>query len=258
MRDAASERVIERQIEIAASPEAVWTALTTPEGLENWFPLKAEVTPGVGGSVWMSWGEDWVSGSATITAWEPNEELAMEAPMLAGGPPTVTRFLIRGEGGVTRLRLVHSGFSTDAKFDEEFDSIRTGWEFELGGLKLYLEKHAGEKREVVVRRRPVGRHDDRALARLLGVAEAPAIGDRLRLGLPGAGELSGAVRVSNPPRDVAMVTDEPRSGYFRCGVEGCGGGPLEAILWLSCYGVSEAWREEIGAAFDRLLDERAG
>ncbi len=48
-------RAVEREIEIDAPVGAVWKALTDAEELTRWFPLNAGVTPGVGGSVWMSW-----------------------------------------------------------------------------------------------------------------------------------------------------------------------------------------------------------
>ena len=50
-------RAVEREIEIDAPLAAVWKALTDADELTRWFPLNAGVTPGVGGSVWMSWTE---------------------------------------------------------------------------------------------------------------------------------------------------------------------------------------------------------
>ena len=61
-------RSIETQIEINAPIEAVWKALTDGEELANWFPLKARVTPGVGGSVWSYWAED-MQWESPIDAW---------------------------------------------------------------------------------------------------------------------------------------------------------------------------------------------
>ena len=53
-------RVVEQTIRIEASPDAVWKALTDAEDLANWFPLEARVTPGAGGSIWMSWRNEYV------------------------------------------------------------------------------------------------------------------------------------------------------------------------------------------------------
>lgn len=67
-------RTITKEIEIEASPQAVWEALTHPEELVRWFPLQARVKPGVGGSMWYSWGPPW-EGDSRIEIWEPNRRL---------------------------------------------------------------------------------------------------------------------------------------------------------------------------------------
>ena len=67
-------RAVEREIEIDAPLAAVWKALTDAEELTRWFPLNAGVTPGVGGSVWMSW-TDTEGEGAPIEVWEPERHL---------------------------------------------------------------------------------------------------------------------------------------------------------------------------------------
>jgi uncharacterized protein YndB with AHSA1/START domain len=62
---------VELSVELDAPLEAVWKALTDGEELSLWFPLPARVTPGAGGSVWMSWGPLW-EGEAKIEIREPN------------------------------------------------------------------------------------------------------------------------------------------------------------------------------------------
>ncbi len=61
---------LEYEIEIAAPVEAVWKALTDATELVRWFPLEAEVKPGVGGTIRLSWGPDY-DGTAPISIWEP-------------------------------------------------------------------------------------------------------------------------------------------------------------------------------------------
>jgi uncharacterized protein YndB with AHSA1/START domain len=67
-------RSIEMQLEINAPPEAVWKALTDSLKLTRWFPLNAKVKPGVGGSIWVSWGPPF-EGESPIQIWEPNKHL---------------------------------------------------------------------------------------------------------------------------------------------------------------------------------------
>ena len=46
---------IERTVEIAHPPAAVWAALTTAEGLSSWFGQQAAIDLRPGGSAWMKW-----------------------------------------------------------------------------------------------------------------------------------------------------------------------------------------------------------
>ena len=63
-------RTLELVRQVPAPPEAVWEALTQPEGLRQWFPLDARVEPGKGGSIWLSWGPG-CEGEAPIHRWDP-------------------------------------------------------------------------------------------------------------------------------------------------------------------------------------------
>jgi uncharacterized protein YndB with AHSA1/START domain len=56
----------------------VWQALTTGEGMANWFSPHASAAPGPGGSFTLTWdvGEDWV---APIVVWEPNVRLGIDS-----------------------------------------------------------------------------------------------------------------------------------------------------------------------------------
>jgi len=52
-------RAFQMSLEIDASPEDVWRALTEAGELVRWFPVEARVTPGAGGTMAWSWGEGW-------------------------------------------------------------------------------------------------------------------------------------------------------------------------------------------------------
>src|SRR4051812_37068529 len=68
---------IETSIEIEASPEEVWEALTVGEQLDGWWiGAPNEVEPRLGGAVRQTFG-DQVSES-TVTAWEPPYHFADE------------------------------------------------------------------------------------------------------------------------------------------------------------------------------------
>jgi len=50
-----TDRTVDLTIDIDATLEEVWQALTTGEGIARWFAPYAAVTPGVGGSVSVGW-----------------------------------------------------------------------------------------------------------------------------------------------------------------------------------------------------------
>jgi hypothetical protein len=43
---------------------------------------------------------------------------------------------------------VHSGFGSSRDWDDEFDGVSSGWQFELRSLRYYLERHKGRDRKV--------------------------------------------------------------------------------------------------------------
>ena len=129
MTDKQQPRSIETEVEIDAPIEAVWRALTAGEELSNWFPLEAKVKPGVGGSVWVSWGPG-IAFESPIAVWEENKHLKLiyfEAtpPEQAEEAKAKGMFMpfqlsvdyhLESRGGKTVLRLIHSGFAPDAGF----------------------------------------------------------------------------------------------------------------------------------------------
>src|SRR5262245_5663173 len=63
----------QHEVEIDAPLEVVWKAITEADEITRWFCEEARVTPGVGGSVWHSWGDGQSGPGSVIEAWEPNK-----------------------------------------------------------------------------------------------------------------------------------------------------------------------------------------
>jgi len=251
-------RAIHAEIEIDAPVDAVWEALADPRELERWFPLQARVEPGEGGSIWMSWGNEF-EGDSKIVAWEEGRRLAitwMEEGIVAD-------FTLEGRGGgTTVLRLVHSGFPTDASWDEWFGSTVRGWEFELQSLKTYLERHAGRDRRVVYLRRRVGLSHDEAWSRLVeafGGVDARGPGERYEATAFDGRALAGRVLDLEPPRQWAGTVETMGDALLRLSTEPCHapGDVRDATVFLSCWGaagdgiasIEETWRERLEAIF---------
>ena len=258
-------RTIETEVTIEAKPEQVWKALTDADELTRWFPLEAGVEPGAGGKILLSWGSN-MEGFSRIRVWEPNRHLqttwmeptermkesARDAPpgstaeiVSGGGWPSdklIVDYFLESRGGKTVLRLVHSGFSADAKWDSEFDSHRRGWNFELRSLRHYLERHRGRQRHLVWLRAPLQASAEQCWNRLLGPEGLVSEGDLGRDQLERAytvrtvhgDELKGTVHIFDPPLQLGMTLDNMDASLLRFSIETCFG-PPEANLFLSSW-----------------------
>lgn len=249
------ERKIEKQVEIAATPEDVWKALTTGEGLTRWFPLEANVEPGAGGKITLSWGPEW-QATSEITAWEPNRRLAWGT-----GKPVRMEVTIEARGGKTIVRLVQSSFSTGADWENEFyDSTDYGWVFMLVNLRHYLERHAGTARAVAWPRQKTDMARSAIYERLAGYGGIFADGatKNLREGAryslrTSTGEAwSGEVKFVRAPRGFCVSVDQMKDALMWLAIEGAKA-PHDVQLWFSTYGLPAArvaelesqWNEEL-------------
>ncbi len=251
-------RSIETSIEIKAPPEAVWKALTDADELTRWFPMEARVTPGPGGSIWTAWKGEF-EDTARIEVWDPPRKLVLASGIGAAGMParlTQDYTIEARAGGTTVLRLVHSGFERGGDWDWEFDATRRGWDFELRGLRHYLERHAGRTRQTVWIRKKTEKSPAQAWQRLMGgtpgshgllsIKPVPPLkeGDPYRFVTADGETISGETRVYSPPRDFAGTVRELSDSYLRLRIDHpCSSAgvdrSIEINLWLSMYGASD-------------------
>lgn len=263
-------RRFELSLEIDAPTEDVWRALTEADGLTRWFPLAARVEPGVGGSIFLSWGPE-CEGSAPITVWEPNRRLQWVEqfhPEKGADPvPVAIDFFLESTGGRTLLRLVHSGIGAEDSWNGYLDSISCGWKFELRGLRHYLQHHPGKPRRVVwarrttdlpvgdIARRVIGEQGQILKGNLAGLGER----DRYRLAFVGddAGDLAGEVSVNGLPRSFAATVEQLNNAYLRFEVEKMAGA-MEAWLWLSTYDLEPALFDDTQRRWEEALTHVLG
>lgn len=261
----------EHEVGIDAAPEAVWRAITEAQELVNWFPLEARTEPGPQGSITYEWAPDMI-GACRILAWDPPRHLRtswIEPAAAAAFPDPEQRqiavdWFIEGRGGRTVLRLVHSGFGPEARWDTEFDGTRRGWDYELRSLKHYLERHRGQTRRAFWLRQPVKLAPTEVWEKLAragflreGLSPALGPGSRYRV-VVGSGEaIEGQVLIHEPPADFAGTAENFNDGLFRLGYDICAGGP-EATVWLSAWGVEREALESIRERFGRSLQRAFG
>lgn len=130
-------------IKIRVSPGRVYQALTTEEGVRNWWTRDADLDSKIGGT-----GEFRFYGGKGVTNVRVDElkppvrvgwkTISANAP--GGWNGTTITFDLRAEGGDTVLSFAHRGFG---QADEGYALVTTGWAYYLVSLQQYLETGKG-------------------------------------------------------------------------------------------------------------------
>lgn len=129
-------------IKIHASPERVYQALTTAEGIRNRWTRDAALDSEIGGT-----GEFRFYEGKSVTKMKVDE---LKPPVRVGWKTidgfrrewkgTAITFDLRSEGSDTALSFAHRDFE---QADEAYALTTTGWGYYLVSLKRYLEAGRG-------------------------------------------------------------------------------------------------------------------
>ena len=141
-------RVIDTDVRIDATPLRVWEAWANPEHIANWFVDRAEGVAAPGEVM------KWFFDSFNLELPVPIIEAKPGKTFVTGGGdapgphglPYLMEITITKQAGTTTMRLVNSGFSPDAKFDDEYDGVVSGWKCALATLKHWLERYPDLRR----------------------------------------------------------------------------------------------------------------
>lgn len=248
-------RAFRMTLDVDAPVEAVWRALTDPTELARWFPNRARVTPGVGGTMVWSWDKMW-DWETRIDTWEPGKLLRLvqedarpydvQGRMLPAGtvePATIAiEFALESRQGRTRLRLVHSGFGHGGAWDDEIEGITEGWQAELRSLRHYLERHAGRDRTFETAWLTTRLTRSQAWATLVGPGgfrlhpAAPEAGAAYEVVAPDGERLTGTVVLNLSGQTMAGTVRELDDGWFRLLTWAAPGGETGVWVGLATYG----------------------
>lgn len=269
MQPKRATRTIRKEVLIDATPEAVWEALSTAEGLKRWFPLEARVEAKVGAPIFVSWGPN-CEGTGRVDLVEPFRRLRwLEPAPPAPGEPfdadalnIAVEWTLESREGKTLLRLVQSGIAAADWADEYHDSLNYGWGFMLTNLRVYLELHRGHDRLVAWPRKSIALSREAAwnqlLDRLDGMRAIASLKSRepfsLNVAVPE--QLEGAVEFISPPRGFCLRLSNWNNALLWLSLEG-GADKAEVGFWLSAYAVPEArvkaFEQRWLAALERLF-----
>jgi uncharacterized protein YndB with AHSA1/START domain len=127
------EHRMERTYEVAATPEQVWDAIATADGIAAWM-VPTRLDPRIGGAVSFDVGSFWSHG--VVTDYTPNHRFAYVEPWptignhdLSSVTPIATEFLIEtASGGSCVIRVVSSAYGSGADWENEFFAeMVDGW-----------------------------------------------------------------------------------------------------------------------------------
>jgi uncharacterized protein YndB with AHSA1/START domain len=130
-------------IKIKASPERVYTALTTAEGIRNWWTRDTNLDDRVGGTGTFRFYRGRVVTKVRIEELTSFSRVAWKT-MTSNAPGdwegTTITFDLSADSDDTKLLFAHRGF---AQADENYARVTTGWAYFLISLQQYVETGVG-------------------------------------------------------------------------------------------------------------------
>ena len=184
---------VTRDVDLPASPDDVWTAITAHPAAWQ-FPTGAEIPEGAE-----------PPADAPVQVWEPPHRLVFRTESSDGTFNALEYVIEARAGGTAHLHYVHSGILADG-WEDQYDAIGAHTDFYLHTLGQYLEHFKG--RPVTYVGQPSSGIDGPdaagtpdAMDRLraaLGLGADAGVGDEVRASLGDGGTLDGVVDYATP------------------------------------------------------------
>jgi uncharacterized protein YndB with AHSA1/START domain len=138
---------IEREIQIDAPLERVWSMVTEPEHIGRWLSDSAEIDLRPGGELMLRW-DKLGTAPGTVERVEPPHVFAFRwvtpepdrDASAQEGCFTLVEFVLRAEGDGTLLRVVESGFASVDGTERQNAELAARHE---GGWGSFLDRLAG-------------------------------------------------------------------------------------------------------------------
>ena len=208
-------RQVELSIELPGTPEQVWDAVASANGLSSWMFLTDPFEGFVGERTTTHQGP--TESHANITIWEPPSRFGWAeegwADMFGFDTPVgpmVAEFVIEAKsGGTCVLNVSHGFLGTGAEWEDGFiQGAEGGWPLYLDNLRIVLTNFAG-----------------RTVTQLNATAQIPGTPEAVLLRIAaaiGAGVAGEKVEVNGIPAtvartgdgDIALVLDGELPGYL--------------------------------------------
>ncbi|MEX1100960.1 MAG: SRPBCC domain-containing protein [Actinomycetota bacterium] len=191
---------IDKQIEVPATPEQAWDAITTGPEIDSWFMGRNEVEPREGGTARTSF-PGWTL-ETTVTAWDPPTRFATRSDEGQDGSFHSFDYRVepRAEGGTT-IRWLHSGFIGGDHWEAEYEAMGEGDPMYLHKLAQYLTYFVGRTAtpiDVVGPQIPDPDETWTVFRRGLGLSGPVVVDEEVHLAPEGLPPLEGVVDYVSP------------------------------------------------------------
>lgn len=249
-------RDIQLSVELDASPEDVFRAVTDGTELAKWLAPEARSTPPEGGkkaTIWISWGEGMSVEHEIEILDAPKRVRHPSGKNAETNAPLYADWLIEArDGGKTTLRLVHSGFSVGADWDDDYEAHARGWKLMLHNLRQYFARHAHEPAVHIPFMAKVDAPREsfwKGLLGKLGLEAPPKVGDAFQLTTPKGDVLTGVVDLVTDTYDLALVVREYDDALLRFTTMGKADAPSTFVYgYVIVYGAERERASELVAA----------
>lgn len=255
----AGRRSVEFNLEVDGTPEEVWAAIATGEGISSWcMPSTLERSDGKPSVLKMTFGPG-AEGVSRVTSYDEPRYFALETDSwIPGSPPIAAEWYIEAKSGSScKLRIVQSLFASTDDWDGQLEALDSGWSAFLATLRIYLKHFRGQRSTLKRYMAPTAGTEAEVwdkLMRALALKDA-SIGQRWATpaGLPA---LAGVPEYkSEVPYDALVRIDSPGSAIAAFGTVDMGGPTLVGMnLYVYGDGVAETAERE-GAQWQAWFQE---
>ncbi|HXT68553.1 MAG TPA: SRPBCC domain-containing protein [Vicinamibacterales bacterium] len=232
-KEPSGRRSVEVEVEVPGTPEEVWKAIATGQGLSSWFvPAEFEEKDGKPVAVKMNFGPGMESRSV-VTSWDaPHKWTAQSDGWVPGMPALANEWSVEARaGGTCIVRIVNSLFASTDDWDGQLEGTESGWPAFFRILRIYLTHFSGQRSAIMQFVAPAAGTEAEAwetLTAALGL-NGLSLGQR-RTAPAGVPEFSGVAEyVHQGPYDALLRLDKPGPGVAALGTFNMGGQSMVAL-----------------------------
>ena len=234
-KEPSGRRYVQVEVEVPGTPEEVWQAIATGQGISSWFvPTEFEFKDGKPVAVTLNFGPGMESRSV-VTKWDPPRMFAAQGEGWGGSPPIADEWSVEARaGGTCIVRIVHSLFASTDDWDNQLEGTESGWPGFFRILRIYLTHFRGQRSAMMQWIAPAAGTVAEAWDTLTTALGLKGVSAAQRWTAPaGVPALGGVMEhVTQKPCNALLRLDKPGPGVAALGAVSFGG---QSMVTLSFY-----------------------